>query len=169
MRHNHCAPRNLQNIFHNWTFKGLQCDKASITLHCTVNASHVRLTNEQRIKPQHATSGRLVPRLICLNAKRQQTRDGHTMHGRASLTSINTPLNLCSVCGDLGLACLDKIHIGHAFRGCVKSDNTLDFRITALELAFSRRYKSKISCIILLLIKDYLRANTTRKYEFSRS
>ena len=39
---------------------------------------------------------------------------------------LNTPLNLCSVCGGLGLACLDKIHMRHAFRGCVKSDITLD-------------------------------------------
>ena len=48
---------------------------------------------------------------------------------------LNTPLNLCSVCGGLGLACLDKIHVRHAFRGCVKSDNTLDSRITTLEPA----------------------------------
>ena len=64
--------------------------------------------------------------------------------------SLNTPLNLCSVCGGLGVVCLGEIHVGHAFRGCVKSDNTLDSRITTLELAFSR-YISKISCVILLL------------------
>ena len=65
------------------------------------------------------------------------------------MAKLNTPLNFCSVCGGLGLACLDEIHIRHAFRGCVKSDNTLDSRITTLELAF--RYISKISCVIILI------------------
>ena len=34
-------------------------------------------------------------------------------------TVPNTPLKFCSVCGGLSLACLDKIHIRHAFRGFV--------------------------------------------------
>ena len=51
------------------------------------------------------------------------------------LSHVNTPLNLCSVCGGLGVACLGEIHIRHAFMGCVKSDNTLDSHITTLEPA----------------------------------
>ena len=100
-------------------------------------------------------------REICLSTALQQNSVDHPIYSvhvvyqickdsYSSLAIVNTPLNLCSVCGGLGLACLDKIHIRHAFRRCVKSDNTLDCRITTLELAFSRRYISKISCVILL-------------------
>ena len=67
-------------------------------------------------------------------------------------TAISILLNLCSVCGSLGLACLDKIHIRHALGDVLRViTHSRDCRITTLELAFSRRYISKISCVILLL------------------
>ena len=52
------------------------------------------------------------------------------------IDAFNTPLNLCSVCGGLGLACLGIFHIRHAFRGCVinKSDNAHENYMGDLDL-----------------------------------
>ena len=67
--------------------------------------------------------------------------------------NFNTPLNLCLVCGGLDLACLDKIHIRHAFRGCVKSDNTLDSDIMTLEPAvLASLYIENLMCYPTLII-----------------
>ena len=69
-----------------------------------------------------------------------------------TISTFNTPLNLCSVCGGLGLACLGEIHVWHAFRGCVKSDNTLDSRITTLEPAvLASLYLENLMCYPTLI------------------